>query len=368
MCRFCEQRAFGSEEHYNPQLRYGGFVPGANMAPDLILCDGSILTMDPSRPEATAVAIRQGIIQAVGTTDEVLACRGRATRVVRLEGRALVPGFIASGVRLPNANGDDELERWVMACARAGFTTVDVTDLGARWEIYDAISLVIGRRHRLRLRGAVRDDLVRDWADGDLSPGQGNDLICIDAVRLRPSEGAAHLVLASALKRRSEGWRVVLDCLGTDDLECALEIASLTSNDELADVRLLMPWSIDEEMERRLTISGLHLVPTWGLAPVERLSGSAEQSAAAMHSLIVEMAHLAGVEIIVGEIRRGLYADFTVLNRSPYSVGQGPIKVLATWIEGVRVRLDDNRALRTEGDLTAGGGYSKQAFQTGGLS
>ncbi|MFK0206287.1 hypothetical protein [Agrobacterium sp. NPDC090283] len=337
------------------------------MAPDLILCDGPILTMDPSRPEATAVAIRQGIIQTVGDTDEVLACRGRATRVVRLDGKALVPGFVASGIRLPDASDVDKLQRWATAYARAGFTTVDIADLGTRWEIYDALLLVIGRRHRLRLRGAVRDGLMPDWPDGVLSPGKGNDLICIEAVRLRPSEEAAHLVLARALKRRSEGWNVVLDCVCPDDLECALQVASLTPNGELAGMRLLMPWSIDEEREHRLTVAGLHLVPTWGPDPAERLSGSADQSLAAMHSLTVEMAHLAGVEGIAGQIRCGLYADFTVLNRSPYSVGEGPIEVLATWVEGVPVRLDDNRALRTEDDLAAVGDYSKQAFQHGGM-
>jgi predicted amidohydrolase YtcJ len=57
----------------------------------LALVHGNIVTMDPRRPRAEAVAIRDGIFSAVGTTDEI---RGLAAEVVDLGGRTVLPGFI----------------------------------------------------------------------------------------------------------------------------------------------------------------------------------------------------------------------------------------------------------------------------------
>lgn len=64
----------------------------AAAAPEAIYT-GRIITMDPARPDATAVAVAGGRIVAVGG-DEVLARRAPTTRVVELGRRAMLPGFI----------------------------------------------------------------------------------------------------------------------------------------------------------------------------------------------------------------------------------------------------------------------------------
>jgi predicted amidohydrolase YtcJ len=56
--------------------------------------NGDVVTVDDRRPAAEAVAVRGGRIVAVGGTAEVMASAGPATRVVDLDGRALVPGFV----------------------------------------------------------------------------------------------------------------------------------------------------------------------------------------------------------------------------------------------------------------------------------
>jgi predicted amidohydrolase YtcJ len=61
---------------------------------DLVLVHGVVLTMDPARPEAQAVAVRQGVILAVGADEEVLALAGPATRRIDLAGRFVLPGLI----------------------------------------------------------------------------------------------------------------------------------------------------------------------------------------------------------------------------------------------------------------------------------
>lgn len=62
--------------------------------PQLILTGGPVLTMDPAAPEAEALAVRDGVITAVGAARDVLPLRGARTEVVDLTGQALLPGFV----------------------------------------------------------------------------------------------------------------------------------------------------------------------------------------------------------------------------------------------------------------------------------
>jgi predicted amidohydrolase YtcJ len=72
----------------------GGGGGEASPSADLILRGGKIVTLDPARPEAEALAARDGRIVAVGTSQEIEKLRGPATEVVELEGRLAIPGFI----------------------------------------------------------------------------------------------------------------------------------------------------------------------------------------------------------------------------------------------------------------------------------
>jgi predicted amidohydrolase YtcJ len=65
-------------------------------APDLILGNGTVVTINDAQPLAEAVAVRRGRIVAVGTQAEVLALAGPRTRTVDLAGRTLLPGFVDS--------------------------------------------------------------------------------------------------------------------------------------------------------------------------------------------------------------------------------------------------------------------------------
>ncbi|WP_281782061.1 amidohydrolase [Lysobacter auxotrophicus] len=61
--------------------------------PDLILHGARITTLDPSRPRACAVAIRDGRFLRVGDDREVLALAGPSTKVIDLRGRVVLPGL-----------------------------------------------------------------------------------------------------------------------------------------------------------------------------------------------------------------------------------------------------------------------------------
>jgi predicted amidohydrolase YtcJ len=64
------------------------------LAPDLILLNGRIHTVDDANPDATAVAIRDGRFVAVGSDDEIRALAGSGTTVEDLGAAAVVPGLI----------------------------------------------------------------------------------------------------------------------------------------------------------------------------------------------------------------------------------------------------------------------------------
>src|SRR5438034_5329698 len=66
------------------------------MIADLVLTDGAVVTEDPRHPEAQAVAVRGGSIVAVGTSDEITALAGPATRRIDLRGAMVVPGLTDS--------------------------------------------------------------------------------------------------------------------------------------------------------------------------------------------------------------------------------------------------------------------------------
>lgn len=72
-----------------------GLSAGATDA-DLIFTGGDVVTINSRQPEAAALAIRGGRIIAVGSPDDVLKLKGPATQVVDLQGRTLLPGFVAA--------------------------------------------------------------------------------------------------------------------------------------------------------------------------------------------------------------------------------------------------------------------------------
>jgi predicted amidohydrolase YtcJ len=61
---------------------------------DLILRNGKIVTLDPAQPEVHSIALRNGRIVAVGAAADAPSLIGPATRVIDLQGKLAIPGFI----------------------------------------------------------------------------------------------------------------------------------------------------------------------------------------------------------------------------------------------------------------------------------
>ncbi len=84
-----------------------------SLAPDLILHHGILTTLDPAKPYATAVAIHNGIIAAVGTDAEVVTIAGPLTQVIDLRGRRVLPGLIDNHLHVIRGGLNFNMElRW----------------------------------------------------------------------------------------------------------------------------------------------------------------------------------------------------------------------------------------------------------------
>src|SRR4029079_1063817 len=99
---------------------------------DLILHGGRVYTVDANDRVVEAVAIRDGRIVAVGSTDEIRRLAGPGTRQVALGGRAVVPGFI---------DGHPHMDMVGLGLIRPSFDTVRSID-----EILSILAAEVARR------------------------------------------------------------------------------------------------------------------------------------------------------------------------------------------------------------------------------
>jgi predicted amidohydrolase YtcJ len=133
----------------------GGSSGGGKAAPDLVLYNGKISTVDEENSTVRAVAIRDGEIVSTGRSQSVRALAGNSTEAVNLRGRRVLPGLIdghlhglrngyhcfTQAVRLDNvlsradalaayASKADELEdgRWILTTA--GWTVRQLDEPG----------------------------------------------------------------------------------------------------------------------------------------------------------------------------------------------------------------------------------------------
>ncbi|WP_351233136.1 amidohydrolase [Streptomyces sp. NPDC002133] len=92
----------------------GGLVPVAtDAAADVVVRNAKVYTADPARPQAGAVAIRDGRITAVGDDADVAPFVGPRTRVVDALGRRVVPGLNDSHLHVIRGGLNYVLElRW----------------------------------------------------------------------------------------------------------------------------------------------------------------------------------------------------------------------------------------------------------------
>lgn len=88
----------------------GDEEPATKQFAETVLLDGKIVTLDAGERMAEAVAVRDGRLLAVGSNAEVERCIGPDTKVLRLEGRTVLPGLIETHCHAIGV-GQGELEQ-----------------------------------------------------------------------------------------------------------------------------------------------------------------------------------------------------------------------------------------------------------------
>src|SRR5262249_3352322 len=93
-----------------------------SLAPELVILNASVHTMDPAQPTASAVAVRANLIAAVASTSEIRSLAGSKTRVIDAGGKLVLPGFndahvhfLTGGFSLSNVDLRDALSSEEMA-------------------------------------------------------------------------------------------------------------------------------------------------------------------------------------------------------------------------------------------------------------
>jgi predicted amidohydrolase YtcJ len=91
-------------------------VPAFSQSADTILVNGKILTVDPRFSTREGLAIRDGRITEAGSNTEIRKQAGPQTRVIDLQGRTVIPGFIDSHIHAIRAGQTFTTEvNWVGA-------------------------------------------------------------------------------------------------------------------------------------------------------------------------------------------------------------------------------------------------------------
>ena len=113
---------------------------------DTILTNGRIYTLNPEQPEAEALAIRAGVIVAVGATERVTSLAGGQTRRIELDGKVVLPGFhdvhvhpLFAGIRqtectIPQGSSLQQIQREVQSCIDKADSGEWIT--GGQWDAF----------------------------------------------------------------------------------------------------------------------------------------------------------------------------------------------------------------------------------------
>lgn len=223
----------------------------AEHAADVIFHGGAILTMDKSLSVAQALAIRDNKILAVGSDEDVLTFSGTQTRIIALEGRTLMPGFVDAHTHLLNDAGQfgTDLDGVQQMALENG-----ITSIGNMFTTEDFLNEMrdYNAENRLRLRTSLYliyntncGDVAGNWWKAYPPTREPGEMLRIGGVKIfadggscnrpalsyetSPGSGLGDLYLtgdqiAEVVKEaQSVGHQVAIHALGDRAIEAALD-------------------------------------------------------------------------------------------------------------------------------------------------
>lgn len=146
--------------------------PAAPEPADLVVLGGDLRTMNAAQPQATAFAVKGGRIIAVGIDIGIQPLIGEKTRVIKAEGRTVLPGLIDSHIHAAEGAlardgcslGNDEL---TIAQAAPRIKTCFENDKDSKWLMVIDVNPAGFKANRAQLDAIVKDRPLFLWgADG----------------------------------------------------------------------------------------------------------------------------------------------------------------------------------------------------------
>lgn len=136
-------------------------------APDLVIVNADIVTFDPLFPRVRALAVRGGLVCALGSDDDMRALAGPRTRMVDCGGRMVLPGFQDAHIHLQDSGQNYAFNAPLDKCDGVA-------------ELQDAL-----RRHAAKTTGAWVNGV--GWYSGIFHEGNLDRRVLDAAVPDRPS-------------------------------------------------------------------------------------------------------------------------------------------------------------------------------------
>ena len=132
-------------------------------AADILITNARVLTMDPTRPRASTVAIKANRILRVGSADDVAGLKAKHTRIIDAQQKTVMPGIIEGHVHL--FGGSVELDTLLLSGLNGFEAIADSVYQYRRKRPDDAVLLATGIAHESfgqPITRAILDRIVSD--------------------------------------------------------------------------------------------------------------------------------------------------------------------------------------------------------------
>ena len=218
---------------------------------DLIFTNGIIYTVNEAQPTAEAVAVKDGMILAVGTSEEIEKHRAENTEVIDLQGETMTPGLVESHAHLMGI-GYNKLELDLMYVKTYDELVEKVAEAVAKAETGDWIT---GRGWHQDKWIEKPETMVKGFQTND----KLNEVSADNPVFLRHASGHASFANENALQLAGisnlkgerpgevEGGEIILDDLGNPTGVLTERASGLVAR--------LVPAETPEKAEEALTLA-----------------------------------------------------------------------------------------------------------------
>ena len=165
--------------------------------------NGTVITMEDDLPIAEAIATRGETIEAVGSSEAILALQDSASTLIDLNGRTLMPGFVDAHTHILNDHRSERmsLDEAQFEALRRGITSLGTlyTDRSFLREIqeFDDAGFLRVRTSLYLIHTDACGDVIGDWWKEHAPSDTPGEMLRIAGVKIFTDGGACGNVALS---------------------------------------------------------------------------------------------------------------------------------------------------------------------------